>query len=315
MNTGERDIFKLSKARLRENAKFRALTPSEKWFWIDLFLFLDDQAERGVCRWPLDRIARSLGAPLEVYKSLVEQDVLRGSNAGETCKPFIHKDRWGKEHPLIPAQMGPIWYSSACVRDDYLRAVASQSGRRGGGNPLLKGVLDHTYKGIDKGGVKGAVKGVTQTPPQGSPPHTPPLLHPPATSSLGDIAPAIFAGSRAGEQLPPIPKSLNTPEFCAAWADWIEHRRQRRPKVTPLSATRTFNILEPMGPTRAIAAINFSIAQGYQGIVEPRQNQNLFNQRGNNGNHESSRAGIDRQNFSGSRRSIPELNAGAKTTS
>lgn len=187
------DIFSMVKSRLRNNPKFRALTPSEKWFWIDLCMFLDDQGERGVSRWPLDRIARALGAPIEVYRSLVSQEVLKGAKEAEQCSPYVHVDRRGEEHTLIPAQLGPIWYSSAIVRDEYLRQVASKSGRKGGGNPALC----HTYNGASKGVVKGVVKGISGEPPPSVSPPTPPSLitplpgevspdpSPPATGAVG----------------------------------------------------------------------------------------------------------------------------------
>lgn len=204
MGGRNRDIFGLSKSRLRENTKFRALTPSEKWFWLDLFLFLDDQEPAGVSRWPLDRISRALGAPIEVYRSLVTQDVLRGCHAGESCNALIHKDRRGEEHTLIPAQLGPIWYSSAIVRDEYLRQVASKSGRRGGGNPLLKRGFDDTLIGAVKGGVKGApkgaVKGVSQHPPPApapSPAPSPP--NPTHTPKIPIAAQSAGGDAAAGE--------------------------------------------------------------------------------------------------------------------
>jgi hypothetical protein len=70
--------------------------------------------------------------------------------------------------------------------------------------------------------------------------------------------------------LPPIPAALDTPEVRRAWAEWLEYRRERKPKVTPLSAKAAFREMAEWGPARAVAAIRRSIACGWQGIHESR---------------------------------------------
>lgn len=70
-----------------------------------------------------------------------------------------------------------------------------------------------------------------------------------------------------GEGMPPIPDSLDGPEFREAWGEWLEYRRERRPKVTPRSARMALKQLAEWGPAAAVAGIRHSIAQGYQGIV------------------------------------------------
>lgn len=71
-----------------------------------------------------------------------------------------------------------------------------------------------------------------------------------------------------------IPVSLNTAEFLGAWEEWKQHRTEKKKKLTPTSIKRQFNLLEKIGPGRAVAAIHFSIAQGYTGIFEPEGNGN-----------------------------------------
>jgi hypothetical protein len=70
---------------------------------------------------------------------------------------------------------------------------------------------------------------------------------------------------------PDIPAELNTPEFLAAWADWLTHRSQKRDKVTPLSASLLLSRLVKMGPVRAAAAIYHSIASGWKKVFEENQ--------------------------------------------
>ncbi len=71
---------------------------------------------------------------------------------------------------------------------------------------------------------------------------------------------------------PPIPEALVSAEFCAAWADFVEHRQQLSHPVTPIAVRNLFIQLEKMGIDRAVKAIRHSVANGWQGIFEPRQN-------------------------------------------
>ncbi len=66
-----------------------------------------------------------------------------------------------------------------------------------------------------------------------------------------------------------IPLLLATPEFESAWADWLQHRREIKKPVTPMSAQQTLAECEKMGLERAIVAIRFTIFKGWQGLREP----------------------------------------------
>ena len=77
----------------------------------------------------------------------------------------------------------------------------------------------------------------------------------------------------AGGEMPPIPESLNVPEFCEAWSEWVQYRREKgkRFELTPRAAKLEFAELAEWGVARAIAAIHESIRRGWQGIYEKRQ--------------------------------------------
>lgn len=68
-----------------------------------------------------------------------------------------------------------------------------------------------------------------------------------------------------------FPPSLDSPEFRAAWADWMQHRSEIRKPYRPLGVQKLVGQLAAMGASRAIAAINWSIANQYQGIYESNQ--------------------------------------------
>ena len=78
----------------------------------------------------------------------------------------------------------------------------------------------------------------------------------------------------SSDSLSLIPESLDTAEFRIAWQEWLGFRSERKPKVTPRSAKMALKKLEQFGPARAVAAIETSIANGYQGLFEPGGNGN-----------------------------------------
>lgn len=68
-----------------------------------------------------------------------------------------------------------------------------------------------------------------------------------------------------------IPPELETAAFREAWAGWLADRAERRlPKYTARALTLQLRRLAEMGPQRAVRAIEWSIAQGYKGIWEPK---------------------------------------------
>lgn len=67
--------------------------------------------------------------------------------------------------------------------------------------------------------------------------------------------------------LPPLP--FLSDSFKAAWSEWEQHRKEKGIKITPTALARQFKKLAAMGEQRAIAAIEHSVANSYQGIYEP----------------------------------------------
>lgn len=61
-------------------------------------------------------------------------------------------------------------------------------------------------------------------------------------------------------------------EIKENWELWKQHLREKKVKHTPLAAKLQLRKLTAMGSARANDAIVHSIANGYRGIYEPRQN-------------------------------------------
>jgi hypothetical protein len=67
-----------------------------------------------------------------------------------------------------------------------------------------------------------------------------------------------------------FPPSLDTPEFAEAWADWEAFRREKRKYLTDTSVNKQLAMLETFGVEGAIASIEQSITNGWQGLFEPK---------------------------------------------
>lgn len=143
------------------NAKLRRCTHEEKGAWIDILCLMADSDEFGVIRWPLKDLAQAVGARMSAIQSLVRKGVLKGADGGETCEPFIYIPRHGRKDgepvTLIPAQSGPIWYSSKQVRDDHVAKTRAAFARTQGG-------IASAPKAAPKGGIGDGAGDVLPTP-------------------------------------------------------------------------------------------------------------------------------------------------------
>lgn len=68
-----------------------------------------------------------------------------------------------------------------------------------------------------------------------------------------------------------FPDNLNCGVFKEKWNEWISYRKERKlPKLTSATARKQIDMLSGFGLTRAIASIEASITNGWQGLFEPK---------------------------------------------
>jgi|GEM_PF-3522818 len=72
----------------------------------------------------------------------------------------------------------------------------------------------------------------------------------------------------------PVPIELDTPEARQALSDWREHRRQKRKPLTTIQETKLLAEWAAKSSGRFVAAVNHSIANGWQGLFEPNSPNN-----------------------------------------
>lgn len=120
---------------LRRNANLSRCSWAARGVWVYVLGLMHDSDEYGVLRWPLADIVQAVGATVPLLKELIDKSVLKGTETG-ICTPYSftpkHAGKVGREVLLIPAQPGPIWYSSRMVRDEYIRLRRGRGTRFGG---------------------------------------------------------------------------------------------------------------------------------------------------------------------------------------
>jgi hypothetical protein len=74
-----------------------------------------------------------------------------------------------------------------------------------------------------------------------------------------------------------FPSNLNTPEFLQKWDEWEVFRKESRKKLTPSTKKKQLKLLSEFSIDDAMAAIDLSIQNGWQGLF-PERNRNARTQ-------------------------------------
>lgn len=68
------------------------------------------------------------------------------------------------------------------------------------------------------------------------------------------------------------PEYLATPDFLNAWGEWEQYHDDKGRPLAPGTAKKQLQDMSKWGADRAVNAIDYSIRQGYIGLVEPNNN-------------------------------------------
>lgn len=130
----KRPSFQFYPGDWQSNTKLRRCSPAARGIWLDILCVLHDSDEYGVCRWPLAELAQVAAAPMKLVKELIDKGVLKGHDK-HLDEPYVYVPRSGRKDGdpvvLVPAQDGPIWYSSRMVKDEYVRTIRGENSRFG----------------------------------------------------------------------------------------------------------------------------------------------------------------------------------------
>jgi hypothetical protein len=105
-------------------------------------------------------------------------------------------------------------------------------------------------------------------------------LQKPGAATLSEPAPGPEENLPIAERVPTwifsgIPDALAGRDFLDAWAEWFSYCDQAGRTPAALTVRKQLVSLAALGKVRAIAAISYSIQQGFKGIYEPKSAANF----------------------------------------
>lgn len=116
------------------NPNLKRCTFAEKGVWLEVMCLMHDQPEYGVLRWPAQEIAEAVKCKLAELQALIRKGVMKGDDE-QLDTPFVYVPRTGRKDgepiTLVPAQAGPIWYSSRMVKDEHVRIKRGENDGNG----------------------------------------------------------------------------------------------------------------------------------------------------------------------------------------
>lgn len=68
-----------------------------------------------------------------------------------------------------------------------------------------------------------------------------------------------------------FPESHKAEAFSNSWCEWIEHRKQKKSKVTESMAKKQLKFLGQFSVIESISSLENSMMNGYTGLFEPKQ--------------------------------------------
>lgn len=108
------------------NPNLKRCTFAEKGVWLEVMCLMHDQPEYGVLRWTAKEIAETVKCRPADLQALVRKGVMKGDDL-KLAEAFVYVPRSGRKDGapviLVPIQIGPVWYSSRMVKDEYVRTM------------------------------------------------------------------------------------------------------------------------------------------------------------------------------------------------
>lgn len=242
----KRPSFQFYPADWKTNANLRRCSEAARGVWMDILCVLHDSDEYGVARWPLAELARVAGVALKLARELADKSVLKGADKGPVN--FVHTPRHagrdGDPVTLIDA-VGPCWFSSRMVKDEWRRSVSGGQTRFSANNQTVEG-------------------GTADRPPRRSPSqrHGDDLGDGASTSSSSSLFPSETDLARE--------KKFILPEWVPSepWADFLEMRKKIKAVPTQKAIKMLVTELETFrAEGQDIAAVlNQSTKKNWRGL-------------------------------------------------
>jgi len=213
---------------------------------VDLLCYMFEAKEQGYLVWPN-------GEPR------TNEEIANAISGGELQQKIDAIEELVQKGVLSRDQKG-VLYSRRLVRLKEISETRKQSGSKGGSKRQANIQANGVANEKQNSGVTVSVSDSVSD-----------------SVSTKEIPPKSPKGERRKRQvyefcLDDIPDSLkigNPQDFYRAWVTWIAHRQEIKKPITPTSARQQLKQMSDWGVDRSIAAMEYTIRKGWQGLTEP----------------------------------------------
>lgn len=252
----------------------RFVSPAARGLWIDLICLMHRSPLMG-------RLLSPLGRPLNISQ------IARATATDESEASNLISEL--EDAKVFSRDADGTIVCRRMIKDENKRKACADAGKKGGGNPSLKSAplkVDPKDTFILRGLEAQRLRGLEAEKPEEEAPQAakPPTKKTPKPDAAGV----------------PIPGGLDVPPFREAWAEFLEHRRQKRAPMTEKAAKMQLRQMSEWGPDRAVAAIQHSVANGWTGVFEDKHNG-----KSGNGNRHDHRAAKRQREYDESALTLP----------
>lgn len=290
-----RNLWMFDVDRWRSDEAVSLLRPAARDFWHEALMVMWKQGETGELKGSINDLQRLCRCSPAEARGAVDEIKARNVAEVRECNGVV---------TIICRSMQRQFLDRATVafRVAKHRSVLS-------GKPLAFEDVTAYVTHLKRRCNADVTQAVSPLSPASFLPPITPLLSPPSDPSSNTSARARAADGSGGSGgktadraggadaldlalrgLPPIPPVLDVPAFRTVWLEWIVHRRERGPKLTPRAAAMQLKHLATLaaaeGIERVIGDVEHSIANSYQGIFPAHRSEGR--QKGNRDGHDSS---------------------------
>ena len=257
--------------------------------WIAIADTLRDDEQRGlfysaVCHYAVDGRIPNLKGNLKIFFDLIRPDIDK-SRARRLAQQKSLQIRWIKRSQNLQNGLQNDLQTDLQngLQNDLQNSLENASGKIVRLKPAKNNLQTDSQTDLQSDLQNGMQNDSNPSSPASSPSLSP--NNTPTQPGINAPAPDARKIEPSGkpEQLQPItfadrlPRHLRTPEVMAKWREWEDFRRRiKGKKISVMAAARQIAMLASYEPAQAIAIIEQSIANDYQGLfplkgVKPRK--------------------------------------------
>ncbi len=244
--------------------RFRSLSDSGKLCFV-FVLTHQNMTSIGAMRATIPGLAAELGWSPEAFQEAFREAIEKGMLQHDETAAIVIAPNFLKHNPPESPNVVKSWAGQLELLPECRLQVECVERAKVFAEGMGKGFSEALPEAFRKG----MPNPEPEPEPEPEPDSNPPL--PPR----GGAVPPRKGVPKFDPRVTRIPPALLTDEFNSAWTAWCNHRQEIKKPLTATQCTKQLEEMAKMGSLRAAAAINFTIAKGWQGLQEPEHGRSV----------------------------------------